>query len=56
MEQRIDLVRLKGIRILYADDLYDLGQFVLKAYDAPSGPERDRKRDQRFTDWPGSMG
>ena len=34
MEQKIDIWNLKGIGILYEDDLYDLGQFVLKAYDA----------------------
>jgi hypothetical protein len=44
MEQRIDLVRLKGIRILYADDLYDLGQFVLKAYDAQWAGTRSKAR------------
>ena len=34
MEQKIDLGNLKGIRILYEDDLYDLGQFALKAFNA----------------------
>ena len=34
MEQKIDLGNLKGIGILYEDDLHDVGQFVLKAYDA----------------------
>ena len=34
MEQKIDLANLKGIAILYEGDLHDLGQFVLKAYDA----------------------
>ena len=34
MEQKIELANLKGIGILYEDDLYDLGQFVLKASDA----------------------
>ena len=34
MEQKIDLGNLKGIGILCEDDLHDLGQFVLKAYDA----------------------
>ena len=31
MEQKIDLGNLRGIGILYEDDLHDLGQFVLKA-------------------------
>jgi hypothetical protein len=34
MEQRINLASLKGIGILYKNDLHSLGQFVLKAYDA----------------------
>ena len=34
MEQNIELARLKGFAILYRNDLHDLGQFVLKAYDA----------------------
>jgi hypothetical protein len=34
MEQRIDLACLKGIGILYENDLHSLGQFVLKAYGA----------------------
>jgi hypothetical protein len=44
MEQRIDLTRLKGIGILYADDLYDLGRFVLKAYDAQWRGTRSKSR------------
>ena len=31
LEQTIDLGNLKGVGILYQDDLHDLGQFVLKA-------------------------
>jgi hypothetical protein len=34
MEEKIDLACLKGIGILYKNDLHRLGQFVLKAYDA----------------------
>ena len=34
MEQKIELSNLKGIAIIYEDDLYDLGKFVLKANDA----------------------
>jgi hypothetical protein len=34
MDQKIDLTRLKGVEILFKDDLYDLGKFVLKAFDA----------------------
>lgn len=44
MEQRIDLARLKGINILYEGDLHELGQFVLKAYDAQWAGTRSKTR------------
>lgn len=34
MEPTIDLADLKGVGILYEDDLHELGQFVVKAFDA----------------------
>lgn len=44
MEPRVDLARLKGINILYEDDLHSLGQFVLKAYDAQWAGTRSKAR------------
>jgi len=44
MEQRIDLARLKGIRILFKNDLHGLGQFVLKAFDAQWAGTRSKAR------------
>jgi hypothetical protein len=34
MEPLVDLPSLKGITILYKNDLYELGTFVVKAFDA----------------------
>jgi len=34
MEREIDLASLKGIAILFDNDLHDLGKFVLRAFDA----------------------
>jgi hypothetical protein len=34
MEQKIDVTSLKGIEILFKDDLHDLVKFVLNAFDA----------------------
>jgi hypothetical protein len=44
MDQTIDLARLKGIGILYEDDLHRLAQFVLKAYDAQREGTRFKAR------------
>ena len=34
MDEEIDLASLKGIAILFDNDLHDLGKFVLRAFDA----------------------
>jgi hypothetical protein len=34
MEQKVNLARLKGVTILYSNDLHDLGKFVVTAFDA----------------------
>ena len=44
MDQKIDLASLKGIDILYEDDLHDLGRFVLKAFDARWPGTRSKAR------------
>ena len=44
MKEKVDLASLKGIAILYEDDLHDLGQFVLKAYDAQWAGTRSKSR------------
>ena len=34
MERKVDIASLKGVTILYKNDLHDLGRFVLRAFDA----------------------
>lgn len=48
MEQKIDLASLKGVAILYENDLHDLGKFVLRAFDARWAGTRAKARPTLF--------
>jgi hypothetical protein len=49
MNDEIDLASLKGIGILFDNDLHDLGKFVVKAFDARwAGTGSKARPDQRF--------
>jgi hypothetical protein len=48
MEQKIDPASLKGIAIFFDNDLYDLGKFVLRAFDARWGGTGSKARSTLY--------